>query len=211
MLDEDYAKLVPAVSGLIGVLLGAALTALKEWQSARTSRAKQLGYLGVRMVCLLDRFSAGCAEVVTDDGLADGQHNSEGCREYQVKDPEFSPDGLDVDWRVLKPAMAFAILDLPYNVEIARHKIASVFEYEAGPPDYEEGFEERKLQFSRLGIAADNLATGLRRSAKLPYRIYEDWSPVQVMMDSIAQIERKREARKQAMTGEEDEESAANA
>jgi hypothetical protein len=195
MLEVKPEAIVPAISGLVGVVLGAALTTAKEWVVASSTRKRQLNYLSVRVVCALDRLVASCAEVVADDGRADGRLNPDGCREFQTKVPAFSPETLDVEWKVLPPALTFAILDLPYQIEMAVQRISDVVEYNGNPPYYEEVFEERQLLFARIGIAADGVAATLRHEARLTARSYEHWNPVEYMREAIKRIESEKRAR----------------
>ena len=56
------------VSGLIGVVTGSLLSTAKDllldWRTIR----KDIKYLSVQIVYMLERFSQGCAEVVRDTG-----------------------------------------------------------------------------------------------------------------------------------------------
>ena len=69
---------------------------------------------------------------------------------------------------------------------------------QAGPPDYEEFFEERQVQFAELGLAAAELADELRRLVKLPGpKQSGKWNPVAAMQTRRAELsERRRERAK---------------
>ena len=194
MLDLKPETIIPAISGLFGVLLGGSLTIAKDWFLSRAAQKKNRNYLSVIVTCALDRFIAGCAEIAADDGLDDGQRDSDGYLKPQAPYPSFTPEELSVAWELLSPDLTFAILDLPYKTEIAKQIISSAFEYGDGPPDFSEAFDERHLQFSKLGLEANEIADRLRKGVGLPPRHYDGWNPISLMRDAIENVEATRRA-----------------
>jgi hypothetical protein len=188
------ATLTPAVFGLIGVLLGSGLATLKDWWFSRRSDKRDARYLAVLVVGQLDRYAFACSEVVADDGLNRGQPDEQGFRRSQVKPPKFSPEVLAVEWRSIPVDLMYEILDLPYKAEVAAHIIEGASE-NADPPDFEDYFEERQLQYSSLGLQAAAIAARLRREAKLPGRTVAHWDPITWMTDKKAKIEAIRAER----------------
>jgi len=184
-----------AIFGLVGVFLGAVLTVAREWWFQSRKTRKDAEYLSIQVSCELERYVAMCAEVVGDDGLCDGLPDEDGCHSIQVQAPEFDPMSLNVEWKSLPANLMYEILDFPYKTEVANQAIAAAFEYEAGPPDYWEGFEERQLQYATLGLAASELATKLRSHVDLPARSVGDWNPVRYMKEKKSAIESKRAKR----------------
>lgn len=71
----------------------------------------------------------------------------------------------------------YQLLSLPNEAWEAEKAIQNVVEFEAGPPDYEEYFEERQLRYALLGLKAHELASQLRRKYKIPARKFEGWTP----------------------------------
>jgi hypothetical protein len=186
--------LAPAISGLIGVGLGSVLAILKEsWFSRRTD-VRDARFLAVQVVGRLDRYVFACSEVTTDDGLSQGQRNEHGYCVAQVKPPEFSPETLSVEWRSLPGDLLYEILDLPYKAEVASHIVEGASE-NAHPPDFDDYFEERQLQYASLGLQAAVIAGRLRRHAKLPERSTAHWDPIAWMNDKKSKIEATRAER----------------
>jgi len=183
---------------LIGVVLGVLLNAIKEWWFQRGKSKKDLEYLAIRISCVLDTFVNGCADVVADDGLCYGQPDQDGCRSIQTKAPNFDPLSFEVEWKALPANLMYEVLSLPNQIEAANHKISGAFEYAASPPDYEEGFEERQMQYATLGLKAYDLASKLRSIGKLPHQAApapEEWNPVQFMKEAVDKIEKLQEER----------------
>ncbi|MBK6865528.1 MAG: hypothetical protein IPG91_19455 [Ideonella sp.] len=188
------ATLTPAIFGLIGVLLGSGLATLKEWWFSRRIDKRDARYLAVLVVGQLDRYVFACSEVVTDDGLCQGQRDEQGYRRSQVKPPRFNPEALTVEWRSIPADLMYDILDLPYKAEVAGHIIEGASE-NADPPDFEDYFEERQLQYANLGLQAAAIAARLRSAAKLPERSVAHWDPIAWMSEYKAKIEAARTER----------------
>lgn len=183
---------------LIGVVLGVLLNTVKEWWFQLRKSRKDLEYLTIRVACLLDTFVNSCADVVADEGLSYGQPGPDGCRSIQVEVPTFNPLAIDVEWKSLPADLMYEVLNFPNLIENANHKISGAFEYLALPPDYEEGFEERQLQYSILGIKAHDLSKMLRKAGGLPSLeepTPDEWNAVQYMAGKIAEIHDIQEQR----------------
>ncbi|HEY5602796.1 MAG TPA: hypothetical protein VIM41_06780 [Gammaproteobacteria bacterium] len=183
---------------LVGVVLGVLLNAVKEWWFQKGKNKKELEYLAIRISCILDTFVNGCADVVADDGLCCGQPDQDGCRSIQTKTPSFDPLSVEVEWKTLPADIMYEVLSFPNLIEAANHKISGAFEYAASPPDYEEGFEERQLQYATLGLKAHSLASKLRSIGHLPPQSTpapEEWNPVLFMKDEVDKIETLQEER----------------
>lgn len=184
-----------AIFGLVGVVLGALLTVVREWWFQSRKTRKDAEYLSIQVSCELERYMSKCAEVVSDDGLCEGQPGKDGCHSIQVQAPKFDPISLNVEWKSLPVNLMYEILDFPYKAEIANQAISAAFEYDAGPPDYLEGFEERHLQYATLGLAASQLATKLRVFVDLPARSVGDSNPVRYMEEKKCAVESERAMR----------------
>lgn len=183
---------------LAGVVLGVLLNTVKEWWFQRRKSRKDLEYLTIRVACLLDTFVNSCADVVADDGLSYGSPGPDGCRSIQVEEPNFDPLAIDVEWKSLRANLMYEILNFPNLIEAANHRVSGAFEYAASPPDYDEGFEERQLQYANIGLKAHELSKKLRKAGGLPYPENsnpEDWNPVQFMVEKLAEIQDSQEQR----------------
>lgn len=181
----------PAIFGLIGTCLGASLTIGWQWWFQSKNNKKNATYLSVIISCELDRYIAGCVEVVGDNGLFEGQRDPEGYCRPTTKNPVFAPLSFDVDWKSLPGNLMHDLLDLPYKAELANNRITFAGE-NSFPPDYDEFFDERQHQYATLGITANELANRLRNHANLPARTYSDWNPIEYMKEQRDKIDSSR-------------------
>lgn len=181
-----------AIFGLIGVVVGACLTILKELWFKHREQKKNGEFLVIMITSMLERYVDGCAEVVSDDGLYHGQPNSNGDRETHTTPPSFEPLSVQVEWKSLPANLMNDVLSFPLEIESAKAKIDGVSEYVAMPPDYEEFFEERQYQYALLGIRASKLSALLRTHVSLPVRAIGEWNPIEYMQTKLAEIEHSR-------------------
>ena len=186
--------LAPAIFGLLGVFVGAVLATLKELWFGYRNDGKNARYLAVQVVGQLDRYVFACSEVVTDNGLSQGQRDAQGFLVAQVQTPKFNPESFNVEWRSIPVDLMYEILDLPYKAEVAAHIIEGASE-NSNPPDFDDFFEERQLQYSELGLQAAAIANRLRKLAKLPERSVAHWDPIEWMKKYKSDIEKLRNER----------------
>ena len=188
--------------GLAGVVIGFFLTFIKEIWFKKKDKQKELEYLTIRLTCAFDKFISGCFDVVYDDGLFQGQPDKDGCRRAQVTPPSIKPDEIDVNWKVLPSKLMYTILNFPEKIEHANGTISSVVEHVAFPPDYDEFFEERRYQYSELGLLALQINSELRGLGKLPTKIYGDWNSPEKMKslnESVVEQKKQREMQQHKM------------
>ena len=181
-----------AIYGLAGVALGFLLTFFKEWWRESRKNKKNIEYLCIKISCMLEKFTAGCVEVVSDNGLFEGQYDQDGCKNIQITPPAFEPESIEVEWKSLPTNLMYEILNLPINIEAANTKIRGAFEYAASPPDYDEGFEERQYQYAILGIKAYNLASKLRKFSNIPEREKGDWDIIDYLQKDLEKTKKIR-------------------
>jgi len=172
-----------ATYGLIGVILGIVLTVFKEWWFDKAKSRKELEFLSINVICMLDSFVSSCVDIVCDDGLVYGQYNDQGSRSKQVKAPDFQPQELDVNWKCLPRYLMYEVLNLRSEIEIANRQISAVFEYGDGAPDYYDAFQERQFQYASLGLKAHFITQKLRKTAKFPPEAVRDWDLVDFLRD----------------------------
>jgi len=197
-MNMEWKDIIPAVFGLVGVIVGSFLTIAKESWFEKKKKQKESEYLSIQIVSMLDRFIGGCAEVVHDDGLYHGQPDKDGCSSIQVKDPEFKPESINVEWKSLPANLMYEVLSLPGDIAECKGKINSTFEYVADPPDYEEGFEERQYQYAVLGLKSIALSFKLRKFSGIPSKDYGEWNPEKNFRDKQHQINETRKRRSEA-------------
>lgn len=175
-MDDGVKIAITALVTTIGTALVAVInhrmSERKDRKSKEEDRTTHAVYLAVRVVCVLDKFVAGCCEVIGDDGVYD----PEGARHHEVEPPVLTlPD--DVDWRSIRPELMYRVLMLPNEIENAGNTIAFVGNMVAFPPDYDEWFDERRYQYGKLGLYALDLASALRSAYDLPMADYSRWNP----------------------------------
>jgi hypothetical protein len=169
-----------ALIGFLGVLVGAFVTAFKEWLFKNRDQKKKVEYLAIRVCSMLDRFVYACADVVEDNGTSQGQREADGSLSPQTDLPEIGFDALNVDWQSLPATLSYHVLTLPNEVERAKMSIHAASEH-AFPPDYEEAFEARQMEYAKLGLRAAELSNALRKFAKLPEREVREWDPLDTL------------------------------
>ncbi|MGP1395450.1 MAG: hypothetical protein ACTS3R_08055 [Inquilinaceae bacterium] len=187
-----------AIFGLFGVFIGALITWARESWSERKSLDRQARYLAIRVVCILDEYIVKCFEVVQDDGLAQGQRNSEGYLEPQFSLPDFPTFPEDVDWKSINHDLMYRVLALPSDAADANRKIQFALNVAAYPPDYEEFFEARQLEYACLGLTALEINQTLRVTYGIPDRKLGDWDPVGKFEERKRSIEQTQTDRQKA-------------
>lgn len=146
--------------GLIGVVVGSALTVLREYFSEWRARRANARYLAVRLTCLLENFIGECFDVACDDG----QYDERGCLCPKVSAPKLNFDDIDGKWQSLPFDLMYEILNLPNNLNSSNEQISLAIVYGDCAPDYVDFYNERKYQFSVLGLKAATLSNKLRKN-----------------------------------------------
>ncbi|MGJ7030937.1 hypothetical protein [Niabella hirudinis] len=186
-----------AIFGLIGVLMGSAISLFQSyWADNRITR-KSARYLAIRVVCILDKYLEDCTEVVKDDGLSFGQRSSEGYLEPQVKAPGAPVFPDDVDWKSIDHELMYQILSFPSQVEYADRLIKGTRNF-ADPPDFEDWFNERKFHYSQFGLEAYRLSEELCRKYSIQKKIYNNWDPVADLKSELNKVMERRQRRIQS-------------
>jgi hypothetical protein len=183
--------------GLIGVVLGFILNVFKDWFNLHLNRTERAKYLAIRVTVVLEKFAHDCLEVARDDGHI-VEPDEHGCLQFSTSYVMISYGSLDVDWKSLPLDLMYEILNLPSQVAAAIDKINIVAEYGSGPPNYEEEIEERRLQYVRLGLQADDLSTRLLKKYKLPKKsrdTVDDLNEVKVIIEKIRKERESHESK----------------
>jgi len=178
------------MEALIGVIVGAFLTVIIEILRENREKKKKAEFSAVRLTIIFEDFIQNCAEVVIDDGSVDGP-SEDGCKYISVNAPDINFQSLDVEWQCLPFELLYEVLHFPTLLKESNQKISAAFDI-AYRPNYEEGFEERKFQFSRLGILAGQISKKLRAEFKMPEKHYKDWDLIEFLQESMKKIEEKR-------------------
>ncbi|MCY1215945.1 hypothetical protein D9M72_278020 [compost metagenome] len=188
------ADLQPAYFGLIGTLIGAAISpltviALKAFD-VRRADSKSKEYLAIRVCSRLRSFAAACVEVSYDSGRPDAG----GFYIATTKEPVFDPEVPDIDWKSLTPKLSYPIHDLRDRVAEAMRFVAAAAE-DTNPPEFSEVYEERQYQFTKLGLRAIELADLLHIEANLPERTLDRMDLKAYLETNIVKLEAARTAR----------------
>ena len=181
-----------AVSGLIGVALGAVLAWGKDAWRERQERKRHASYLAARLVCILYEFCNLCSEVVADDGTCQGERNPDGNLYAQVAVPDGISFPDDVDWKSIDVSLMYRILALPSRITIINKALDFIGHAISTPPDFEEYFEERQYRYASLALDVVDLANELRNAYDLPDLKFEGWDPVEELRRNKSEIERLR-------------------
>ncbi|RNL88532.1 hypothetical protein ED312_08785 [Sinomicrobium pectinilyticum] len=183
-----------AIFGLIGVLVGSAISWFQTYWTNMQATKRNAKYLAIRVVCILDKFVEDCADVIGDDGLSFGQRTPEGYLEPQVKIPGAPIFPEDVDWKSIEHELMYKILSLPSDIEGADRIIKSA-ESIADPPDFEDLFNERKFWYSQWGVAAYKLSEELSIKYGIKKKSYNDWNPVEKLKMELDAVTKRRQKR----------------
>ena len=185
-----------AIFGLLGVIVGALLSLVRDALADRRMRDRHARYLAIRVVCALDSYVESCADVVSDDGLSEGQRNAEGYLEVQIPLPPPPVFSGDLDWKSIDHDLMYRLLSLPSDAERADRRIDATWRV-AFPPDFEELFEERQLQYAKLGLTASALSREIREKYHIAAQELGEWDPVARLTEGKNQVESERRKRYQ--------------
>jgi hypothetical protein len=92
----------------------------------------------------------------------------------------------------------YQILNFPVDIGQANSIITSVYDHVAFPPDYEEGFEERKYQYSKLGLTAFEINNKLRILGNLPIKNFGEWDSPGKMKELYLTAKNEKELREKS-------------
>lgn len=150
---------------LVGVITGWVMSALSSRSVARqTSSARSVleaRQLAVRTVVALDDFVGACHAAVSDTPEFNPADPSEFI--FHIDDPRLNLPR-DVDWSVLQPDLAEQLLWMPNRI---RNVLDGLDSLEVAPPAFNDLFERREEDFSRLGVRALDLIESLSLEYKL--------------------------------------------
>ncbi|HHA2278232.1 TPA: hypothetical protein ACOEHF_004076 [Enterobacter hormaechei subsp. xiangfangensis] len=171
-----------------GVWYGQWLITQREAKAASGKRDEERLYISTELVFLLEQFAEGCARVATDTGHNDAQ----GFTRSNVTTPDIDLSVVSGDWRVLPPRLMYAIREIPILQKGADRLILATEEHD-DPPDYFRTFEERRYQYTRLGLRAIIQARRLRKNAGFPATRLDatEWS-AQPVLWNVWRLERNR-------------------
>ncbi|KEY39998.1 MULTISPECIES: hypothetical protein [Pantoea] len=153
--------LITAGAAIAGILLTHHFTLRRERLAAEDKLQKEKHFIATELVFMLEQFAEACASVATDSGYENNKHVTA----PSVPQPELSYSAVTGDWRALPVRLMYKLRELPVlKTESDRTIDAAEFI----PPDFDELFEARQYEYTRLGLKAIILAHRLRRLAGFP-------------------------------------------
>lgn len=183
--------MMEAIFTLIGVVLGALLTWLQTYWTKKEETKKSAKYLAIRIIPILNQYLQDCIDVVKDDGLYYGQRKNDGCLEPQIKTPGPPTYPNDVDWKSIDNDLMFKLLSFPSQIVDGNRNIKFAWEI-AGPPDYEEWFDERVFYYTQFGLIAYKLSEDLSKIYSIKMKIPDYRNPIEdLRKDFEAACERR--------------------
>jgi hypothetical protein len=181
-----------AIFGLVGVIIGSALSWLQTHWIYKRSENKNARYLAIRCVCILDKFVEDCMDVIKDNGLSYGQRNAQGCLEPQVKLPGPPIFPADIDWKSIDHETMYKLLSFTSDVE-AGDRLIDFTQTIACPPDYEDFFEERKYHYCKHGLNGCLLSKKIATKYGIKKKQYDDWDPESDLTQELDKITKIRQ------------------
>lgn len=160
-MDMDNAYL-----GLIGVVIGASITWIKDAVSRAQERKRDAAHLAAVVSTYLDSFAEDCADVAGDNGTYRGELDEHGCRSVQIASPTLNLLSITVQWRALPPELLHQTLEFPNEIHSVSRMLESIHDNDS--PPYDDFFAERRYEYAKLGLKATDLSSNLRKKAKLP-------------------------------------------
>jgi hypothetical protein len=166
-MNASASSIISAIFTILAVVIGASLSWMRDVWTERSGRERRARYLAIRVVCSLDKYVESCLDVAHDDGLCQGQSNSDGYLEPQVDQPAPPVFPQDLDWSSIEQDLMYRVISLARDAEYSDRLIANAWENATGP-DFEPAFETRQEQYAELGLAGSSLAAELREQYKIP-------------------------------------------
>jgi len=183
----------PPFWALVGVIIGTVLTTLKDVYLDYRKQSREARYAALRLVAIFELYAEACLEVARDGGELVPTGNGWDEREPAVDRPLLGALPHDIEWKALDVDLTYRVLRFPVQIAEGERSIQFMFGEVSGPPDYDEGFEERQIQYAELGLEARKLADDLRRTHKLPKEQAE--GPINALGAIVAKIQKAREQR----------------
>ncbi|WP_308538896.1 hypothetical protein [uncultured Pantoea sp.] len=177
--------LITAGAAIAAVMLTHRFTLKREKLAAQDKRQQEQHFIATELVFLLEQFAEGCAVVALDNGL---EHEHATAPTSSL--PEFDYSTVTGDWRTLPVRLMYQLRELPVLISESDRVIDAA---DFIGPDYDDFFEARQYEYTRLGLKAVILAHRLRRLARFPEsRLNATPSSAQRVLWNDWRLERKR-------------------
>ena len=167
------------------------LSWIKDWFLARKDQKRDAHYLAVQVVFCLEEYVEGCAEVAKDSGYIVSLDYRMEPKSERPSPPDY-PD--NINWKSIDSDLMTRILFFPREVRTVDSQIDHLFKNLLFI-DHEFGFEERQLQYARLGLLAHGIIKDLRKDYDISNQNTRDWQPESFFQNIIDTINKDRAER----------------
>ena len=152
------------ISGLIGVVVGALLTAFIQWVAHRHAKQQRLQHLILVMCSILDEFCSDCQDAIEEEG----DENSYSRGGFVVPVPTVPAFPSEVDWTTVDLDWVRRFLALRLALPRVDKRVEYIWNESAHPPKMEAAFAFRREKCSEFLQEALELSAALRKKAKPP-------------------------------------------
>lgn len=189
-----------AVIGLIGVIVGSAITISKDVWLSWLERRREGSYSAIRLVCILEEYADKCIDVVYDDGTTYGQpagrmEDGQSYLDPQVTIPAPLEYPNNISWRSIQKPVMHRALALSNKARSTNRHISAASDH-ASPPDYEEVFEARQEGYAQLGLDSLEIADDLRKKFDISVmsrsELNSDWEPAVFLKATLSTFAERR-------------------
>lgn len=152
--------LITAGAAIVAVMLTHRFTLKREKQASEDKQKRERYFIATELVFMLEQFAENCASVARDNG---SDHEHAFAPSHPL--PELDYEAVTGDWRTLPVRLMYQLRELPVLKSESDRTIASA---DFIGPEYDEFFEARQYEYTRLGLKAVILARRLRKLTGFP-------------------------------------------
>ncbi|MDU7840791.1 MAG: hypothetical protein E7J63_21155 [Pantoea sp.] len=152
--------LITAGAAIVAVMLTHKFTLKREKSASEDKQKRERDFIATALVFLLEQFAESCASVARDNGF---EHEHAIAPSYPL--PELDYVAVTGDWRTLPVRLMYQLRELPVLKSESDRTIDAA---DFIGPEYDEFFEVRQYEYTRLGLKAVILARRLRKLTGFP-------------------------------------------
>lgn len=152
--------LITAGAAIGAVMLTHKFTLRREKSASEEKQQRERYFIATELVFLLEQFAEGCASVARDNGF---EHEHAFAPSHPL--PELDYAAVTGDWRTLPVRLMYQLRELPILKSESDRTIDAA---DFIGPEYDEFFEARQYEYTRLGLKAVILAWRLRKLTGFP-------------------------------------------
>jgi hypothetical protein len=198
--NESRRTLFTSFVGLAGVVLGGIVSTATAVSIERGRRRREAAFAAIRLTAILDRYIEDCATSATDGGE---RHSDEYYRNrYPTPDLIF-PD--EMAWTALPRNLMYAAHRLKVDHDSGEKGLDFVYNEIAFGYEKDEYFTEKRVVYSRLGLAAVEILRLLKDRFDVPLTDRTDYDPRKTfdrLLDERSRLDTERQTRIEQMERE---------